>query len=63
MEQIGDMDDDQLLFWATGGKSCKSDEKPERNGIAWDKTLTIAENLARFKEANEKWKAERGKNR
>ena len=57
------MDDDQLLFWATGGKSCKSIDKPQQPGIAWDKSLTIAENKARFKAANEKWRAEHGKNR
>jgi hypothetical protein len=62
-EQIGDMDDDQLLFWATGGKSCRVQEKTEQAGIAWNKSLTVAENLARFKAANEKWKAERGKDR
>ena len=60
--EIGDMNEDQLFFWYTNGRSVRMPVKKPK-GIAWDSSLTPAENFARFKEANEKWKAEHGKNR
>jgi hypothetical protein len=62
VEQIGDMDDDQLLFWATQGKSVKVKPKPaERGVVPYDKSLTWAENVERFKRATAE--AKNGKNR
>jgi hypothetical protein len=61
--EIGDMNDDQLLFWYSNGRSVRMPQAKPPKGIAWNKALTPAENFARFKAANEKWKAEHGKDR
>lgn len=56
------MDDEQLLFWATQGKSVKTIRvKVEKNAVPYDGSLTLAENIARFKQASEAAKS--GKNR
>jgi len=60
-EQIGEMNDDQLLFWYTGGRTARK-AKPgaKPNAVAYDKSLTLAENMQRFKASQG---AERGENR
>lgn len=55
------MDDEQILFWYSGGASLR--EKPEKasNVVPYDKTLTWAENVARFQKATAEAKS--GKDR
>jgi len=63
LEQIGEMDDDQLLFWYSGGKSAA--DKPATNAVSvkLDPKKTWAENLAEIQRQKAEWEAKYGKNR
>lgn len=61
LEQIGDMDDDQILFWYTGGKTAT----PKRHAVEMkmDPAKTWAENMAEFERMKKEWEASNGENR
>ena len=63
LEQIGEMDDDQLLFWYSGGKSAA--DKPATNAVSvkLDPKKTWAENLAEIQRQKAEWEAKNGKDR
>ena len=63
LEQIGDMDDAQLLFWYSGGKSTAA--KPPTNAISvkLDPKKSWADNMAEFARRKAEWEAANGKNR
>lgn len=49
LEQLAELDDDQILFWWTGGKSVELQQpKPEALRMTFDKRLSWAENVAKF---------------
>lgn len=60
-DQIGEMNDEQLLFWYSGGKSAK----PKRHAVemSMDPKKSFAENMAEFQRRIAEWEAENGKNR
>jgi hypothetical protein len=58
LEQIGDMDDDQLLFWYSGGKSTAT-KQANRTALSvkLDPKKTWAENLAEIQRRKQEWEA------
>lgn len=60
LDQIGDMDDDQILFWYSGGKTAT----PKRHAVEMkmDPGKSFAENMAEFMRRKEEWEASNGKN-
>lgn len=61
MDQIGDMDDDQLLFWYSGGKT--AEKKRHAVEMRMDPKKSFAENMDEFLRMKEEWEASNGKNR
>ena len=63
LDQIGEMDDDQLLFWYSGGKSTAG--KPATNAVSvkLDPKKTWAENLAEIQRQKAEWEAKNGEDR
>jgi hypothetical protein len=65
IDAILDMDDDQLLFWYSGGKSAAA-EKPKGAAVSvkLDPKKTWAENMAEIARRKAEWEAANsGKNR
>lgn len=60
-EQIGDMDDDQILFWYSGGKTTAA--KRHAVEMKMDPGKSFAENMAEFQRRKEEWEASNGENR
>lgn len=60
-DQIGDMDDDQLLFWYSGGKTVA--QKRHAVEMKMDPGKSFAENMAEFLRRKEEWEASNGKDR
>lgn len=48
LEQLAELDDDQILFWWTGGKSVEVQQPRHAVEMKIDKRLTWAENMAKF---------------
>lgn len=55
------MDDEQVAFWYSGGASVKAKKAQPAGVIPYDKSLSWAENVERFKQASAR--ANNGKNR
>lgn len=55
------MDDDQLLFWFSGGKT--AEKKRHAVEMKMDPAKTWAENMAEFQRLKEEWEASNGKDR
>lgn len=63
IDAILDMDDDQLLFWYSGGKSVTQKPKAAAVEMKIDGKKSWAENMAEFARRKEEWEAaNRGKN-
>lgn len=66
LEQIGELNEDQALFFFTGGKSIPppKQDQPFRPVVSykWDKSLTPEENREKFKQMREEWLKTNGKN-
>lgn len=60
LEQIGDMDDDQLLFWYSGGKSTAAKKQSNAVSVKLDAKKTWAENLAEIQRRKQEWEAANG---
>lgn len=60
-EQIGDMDDDQLLFWYSGGKT--AEKRRHAVEMKMDPNKSFAENMAEFQRRKEEWETSNGKDR
>lgn len=63
LEQIGDMDDDQLLFWYSGGKSTAAKTPTNAISVKLDPKKSWADNMAEFARRKAEWEAANGKNR
>ena len=63
LEQIGEMDDDQLLFWYSGGKSTAAKQAANAVSVKLDPKKTWAENLAEIQRQKAEWEAKHGKDR
>lgn len=60
-EQILDMDDDQLLFWYSGGKSAAPARKRAAVSMKLDGRKTWAENMAEIERRRAEWEVKHGK--
>ena len=63
IDAILDMDDDQLLFWYTGGKSTARATRAAAVELKIDAAKSWAENMAEFAQRKAEWEAANGGDR